>query len=110
MKDKVVISVEQQELLCGDVAVLVRTTVTTAHGGGPSDEVLDTEHVRHYQVYRGMSPTSSNKLEVKNIKALDTWAKNQRSLAPVFRKSLAPKINIHIAVNQPSFTTFVVKL
>jgi len=37
--------------------------VTTAHGG-TGDEVVDMDHVRHYQVYRGMSPNSSNRLEV----------------------------------------------
>jgi len=33
-------------------------------GGVPED--IDTSHVRTYQIYRGMSPTTSNRLEVLN--------------------------------------------
>jgi len=46
------------------VVVVNRTTVTTAHGG-TGDDVLDTDNLHHYQVYRGMSPNSSNRLEVQ---------------------------------------------
>jgi len=35
---------------------------TVVSGGGPED--IDTSHVRTYQIYRGMSPTTSNRLEV----------------------------------------------
>jgi len=43
--------------------------VTTAHGGSSGTAVddprsLDTEYLPHYQVYRGMSPNSANRLEV----------------------------------------------
>jgi len=36
---------------------------TVVSGGSPVED-LDTSHVRTYQVYRGMSPTTSNRLEV----------------------------------------------
>lgn len=35
----------------------------TVVGGGAADDI-DTSHVRTYQIYRGMSPTTSNRLEV----------------------------------------------
>jgi len=37
---------------------------TVVSGAGPED--IDTSHVRTYQVYRGMSPTTSNRLEVSH--------------------------------------------
>jgi len=36
---------------------------TMVSGVGADD--IDTSHVRTYQVYRGMSPTTSNRLEVR---------------------------------------------
>jgi len=54
------------EFVCNELLmVLNRTTVTTAHGGSGDDLVdVGDHHLRHYQVYRGMSPNSSNRLEV----------------------------------------------
>ena len=49
----------------GDVVWSRTTAVTTAHGGSADDVELD--HVRHYQVYRGMSPNTSNRLEVSSL-------------------------------------------
>jgi len=59
---------------------ICRTTVTTAHGGSTSGEDVfdDADHTRHYQVYRGMSPNSSHRLEVCAESVLSTgWAKNR---------------------------------
>jgi len=40
-------------------------------GGGPED--IDTSHVRTYQIYRGMSPTTSNRLEVSELVKLEFY-------------------------------------
>ena len=54
-----------ERMRCSELlTVLNRTTVTTAHGGSGDDLVDAGDHLRHYQVYRGMSPNSSNRLEV----------------------------------------------
>ena len=55
---------------------ICRTTVTTAHGGSTSGEDVfdDADHTRHYQVYRGMSPNSSHRLEVCG-ESVTGWAK-----------------------------------
>jgi len=63
---------------------ICRTTVTTAHGGSTSGEDVfdDADHTRHYQVYRGMSPNSSHRLEVC-AESGTGWAKKLCHLIPL---------------------------
>jgi len=50
---------------CCVVCVAHRTIVTSSGVGNLDDlEGGSVKHVRHYQVYRGMSPTTSSRLEV----------------------------------------------
>jgi len=60
------------------IVIVRRTTVTTAHGGSAATAVddlrsLDTDYQPHYQVYRGMSPNSANRLEVRQSLQFSCW-------------------------------------
>jgi len=57
-------------------------------GGGPIDDDIDIKHVRTYQVYRGMSPTTSSRLELR-LKELEDALEREREARLRAEKALA---------------------
>lgn len=53
--------------------IRTRTVVSSSGIGDDDIEGGTVKHVRHYQVYRGMSPTTSNRLEVRNVDVFHTF-------------------------------------
>jgi len=58
-------------------SVVKRTVRRTIIGGGPVDDVGDIHVQRTYQVYRGMSPNTSNRLELR-IRELEDALEQER--------------------------------
>jgi len=58
---------------------IVKRTIrrTVVSGAGPIDDDVDIKHVRTYQVYRGMSPTTSSRLEIR-LKELEDSLERER--------------------------------
>ena len=64
-----------------------RTIKSGGGGGGFDDDVVSSKSSRNYQVYRGMSPTTSNRMEVRTASAY--FRPSVSLLGPVFPQTTA---------------------